>query len=164
MTFIKGHPKPEKAYSFPKGNQINKGKHNSPETEFKKGLIPWSKGKKCPQISEGRIGNKNPNWKGGITPLRNQIYKSIQYKQWRSNVFMRDDWTCQTCGTKSSGNFQPHHTPKSFSEILEKNKIKTLKQALRCKELWDINNGITLCKDCHKLTYNYFNHKQKDVG
>ena len=38
-----------------------KGKHLSPETEFKKGHIPVNKGKKMPQIS----GEKNGHWKGG---------------------------------------------------------------------------------------------------
>jgi hypothetical protein len=35
---------------------FKKGQHNSPQTEFKKGYIPWNKGKECPSI----IGNKNP--------------------------------------------------------------------------------------------------------
>ena len=26
--------------------------------------------------------------------------------------------------------------------------------------LWDINNGKTLCKECHKLTNNYLRNKK----
>jgi len=26
------------------------------------------------------------------------------------------------------------------------------RQALSCDELWDLNNGVTLCEDCHNLT------------
>ncbi len=32
--------------AFQKGNKINQGRHNSPQTEFRKGHIPWIKGKK----------------------------------------------------------------------------------------------------------------------
>ena len=27
-----------------------------------------------------------------------------------------------------------------------------LKKAFKCKELWDINNVRTLCRECHKKT------------
>lgn len=33
--------------------------------------------------------------------------------------------------------------------IIIDNEIQTLNNAKLCKELWDINNGITLCKLCH---------------
>ena len=33
--------------------------------------------------------------------------------------------------------------------------IKSLQDAINCKELWEINNGITLCPKCHQSTYNF---------
>ncbi len=36
-----------------------------------------------------------------------------------------------------------------INAILKENNITSLDQALNCQELWDISNGITLCKKCH---------------
>ena len=33
--------------------------------------------------------------------------------------------------------------------------ILTVDQALACNELWNINNGRTLCKPCHRKTDTY---------
>ncbi len=41
---------------------------------------------------------KNPNWKGGITPLVTKIRNSDKYIQWRTDVFVRDSFTCQIVG------------------------------------------------------------------
>lgn len=41
----------------------SRGKHHSPETEFKKGLTPWNKNKKPSQFS----GKNACNWRGGRT-------------------------------------------------------------------------------------------------
>jgi hypothetical protein len=51
--------------------------------------------------------------------------------------------------------------PISFSEIMKKFKIKTLKQAEKCDKLWDIKNGRLICLECHKKTDNFRgkNHK-----
>jgi hypothetical protein len=38
------------------------------------------------------------------------------------------------------------HHAKSCKE----NNITTIKQALTCKEIWSLNNGISLCYGCHK--------------
>ena len=35
-----------------------------------------------------------------------------------------------------------------------------MEKAKKCKELWDINNGETLCIACHKKTDSYANTKQ----
>ncbi len=104
--------------------------------------------------SESLKGEKCHWWRGGITSLRGKIYHSQKYHQWRSNVFQRDNWTCQTCYVRKGKELHPHHI-KSFAKILEEYNIKILEEALNCEELWDVNNGITLCKDCHKLTNNY---------
>lgn len=47
------------------------------------------------------------------------------------------------------GNLNAHHW-KEFAKIIEENNITTLEEAIDCEELWNINNGITLCKECHK--------------
>lgn len=105
------------------------------------------------RIGTTLMGERHPNWKGGITPLRNQTRKSFEYRKWISNVLIKDDFTCQKCNQRG-GKLSAHHYPKSFSEILREYNVKTLKQALDCKELWDIDNGLTLCRKCHKLTDN----------
>lgn len=113
---------------------------------FKKGKDNPNYGRKTPIV----VGDKQWNWKGGITPLVIKIRNSIQYKEWRSKIFERDNWTCQTCDKR--GGLEAHHSLKTFSQIMEEKNIKTFEQALSCRELWDLNNGVTLCIDCHQLT------------
>ena len=69
---------------------------------------------------------------------------------WRKAVFERDDYTCQMCG-KRSGNginviLHPHHI-KRFADYPE----------LR----FDVNNGITLCKECHSKVTRHEEYYEK---
>lgn len=66
--------------------KFTKGHHYSPSTEFKKGFIPWNKGKKGYTTSlRGRtrkdfIGERNPSWKGdhvGYHGLHRWIIKQL---------------------------------------------------------------------------------------
>ena len=93
------------------------------------------------------------NWQGGVTLLSNMIRKCFEYRQWRSDIFTRDDFTCQKCIIRG-GKIVADHI-KAFSIILYENKIKTMEEALNCEELWNINNGRTLCQKCHEKTENY---------
>lgn len=97
-------------------------------------------------------GEKHWNWKGGISPLAERIRRSLKYKLWRKSVYERDNYTCQKCGGYKGNRLNAHHNIKSFSLIWELNNIKTYEQAEKCAELWDVNNGITLCEECHSLT------------
>jgi len=100
------------------------------------------------KISKANRGENSGKWKGGISSLTNLIRTNFKYRQWRSDVFTRDNFTCQKCG-QWGGRLHAHHI-KSFSSILQIHEITTLGEALECEELWNINNGITLCKKCHK--------------
>jgi len=129
--------------------KVLKGKKLSEETKQKmKGRIAWNKG-----LKGFMIGEKNPNWKGGITSLSFVIRHCFEYKQWHSDIFQRDNWTCQTCGAVGC-HLEAHHK-KGFAQIIKDNNITSLIKAQSCKELWDIDNGVTLCRDCHRLTKNY---------
>jgi len=103
--------------------------------EWRKNLSLASRGKPKPWCS----GENSPNWKGGITPINVMIRSSIPYLEWVRKVFQRDNYTCQKCGIRNgcgkTVHLQAHHI-KSFAEYLE----------LR----FDVNNGLTLCLDCHK--------------
>lgn len=110
---------------------------------FKKGNPgPWL-GKKRPQIT----GKNHYLW-NGRTPIVEQIRKCIEYRQWRSDVFTRDDFTCQECGVRG-GKLHVDHI-KQFAFIVAENQIITMQQAVECSELWNLNNGRTLCVSCHR--------------
>lgn len=149
-----------KKFSKEHKDKLRKAKIGKKLTEeHKKKISNSNKGKKHleetrKKISLGHKGKNSYLWKGGITSLRGQIYNSFKYRQWRSDVFTRDDFTCQWC-RKRGNKIAADHYLKSFAQILEEYKIKTLEQALECEELWNINNGRTLCYGCHYKTDNY---------
>ncbi|MBA7589416.1 hypothetical protein ES708_31501 [subsurface metagenome] len=100
------------------------------------------------KISEANKGENSGRWKGGISSLTNLIRANFKNRQWISDVFTRDKFTCQGCG-QIGGKLNAHHI-KSFSSILQFYEITTLEEALECEELWNMNNGITYCKKCHE--------------
>lgn len=148
-------------------------------TQFKKGVKPWNFGKKDLSTSK-RMRENNPmkrtevklkssiSHKGkkltietrlkqskihkqrvqnglhnfyidGRTSKNQNLRKSMEYKVWRTLVFQRDGWTCQTCGLLG-GRLNAHH-------IRQWSKFPELR--------FEVNNGVTLCEECHRLTDSY---------
>ena len=93
---------------------------------------------------------KHWNWKGGISKIQARVRNMFRYRQWKSDVFERDKYTCQECG-KIGGYLEAHHIIR-FIDIINKYNIKTIEDSEQCEELWNINNGVTLCKKCHNET------------
>lgn len=93
-------------------------------------------------------GEKSHFWKGGKTELRKSIEHIYKYREWRRKVFERDNYTCRRCDQRG-GYLEAHHKKEMFKILLE-NSIITIEQALNCEELWDIDNGETLCLKCHE--------------
>lgn len=54
------------------------------------------------------------------------------------------------CGVNQK-HMEVHHIV-PLKNILKEFKINTIDEALLCNELWEINNGITLCRKCHTQT------------
>jgi hypothetical protein len=139
--------------SWCKGKHLLK-KHREKLSKSRIGKKPtlgrhW-KVKNVSKMSESHRGEKGSNWKGGTTLLNKRIRICFKYRQWISDIFQRDNFTCQDC-FKRGGFLEAHHKD-LFSDILKRNNIKTFEEALNCEELWNLNNGITLCKNCHNKT------------
>lgn len=104
-------------------------------------------------------GKNNIKWKGGITKLQEKIRKLPEYKSWRTAIFKRDDWTCKNCGKK--GIYLEAHHILEFNSLIKKEKISTTIAARKSLKLWDIKNGISLCKKCHNITKSkYFKNER----
>jgi hypothetical protein len=137
----------------------NKGLHGVNKQNsgsFKKGMTPWNKGKKLNKLTtelRKRLSNihklrreKSHLWKGGITKINTSIRNSLEYRLWREAVFKRDNYTCIWCGARSK---------KGKKVILNADHIKPF--ALYPELRFAIDNGRTLCKECHKKTDSYLN-------
>ena len=102
-------------------------------------------------MSESQRGIRAHNWQGGLTALHKLIRNSFEYRQWRTRGYERDSYRCVVGGISHGKKLNFDHK-KSLAAIIRENNIKTFADALLCGVLWDINNGRTLCEDCHKKT------------
>jgi hypothetical protein len=127
---------------FQKNPAWNKGKKMSPEAIENNRKAQTGKKQSIETREKHRqalLGEKNPNYIDGTSKFTAIRYADFRLKLWREQVFKRDNFICQKCLRKGLS-LEAHHI-KSWAQYPD----------LR----YDLNNGQTLCKECHKLTDNY---------
>ena len=97
---------------------------------------------KCPKCSrENQVrlrGENHPNWKGGATPQKVIDRTCLSYKEWRKEVYEKDNYLCQVCLNPKHNNLRAHHIY-NFADHPD----------LR----FNVSNGITTCAECHDNKY-----------
>lgn len=140
------------AVHFKKGHALGKGRRLTGEARQKlrearlrDGRVPYLKD--GAHHLKGKRGAQTPNWKGGVTPERQRVYASPEWKEAVKVVWQRADARCERCGkhhneARARGTFAVHHVV-SFA-VAE----------LRC----DPSNLRLLCRACH-----LFVHSRRNV-
>jgi hypothetical protein len=90
----------------------------------------------CKECSkETNRGNDHHAWNKERSQEDRLIKRQFDgYKDWRNSVFKRDEYICQCCGLTGGIYLHAHHLD-NYSEFIDKR--------------LDLENGITLCSDCH---------------
>ena len=82
-------------------------------------------------------GNNHPRWIEDRTKLKHR--PKFENRKWELAVFERDNFTCQKCGYKGRELVIHHIKPYCLFPNLR----------------FDMDNGQTLCRECHKQTDSY---------
>lgn len=94
---------------------------------------------KLPEVINKKrfVGSTHPRWIADRTKIKTR--SRYENYEWKKAVFIRDDYTCQSCGIRGGGLQADHIKPYSLFP----------------EERWNLDNGRTLCVPCHKLTPTY---------
>jgi thymidylate synthase ThyX/transposase-like protein len=106
------------------------------------GRTPWNKGKRyragwnhTPEmrrrLSEQKRGEKNPQWRGGVTKMAISIRRGVE--DLRPEILERDGYRCRLCGS-SSKQLDMHHILPVWA---------------RPDLVLDLDNIATVCHPCH---------------
>lgn len=88
-------------------------------------------------------GEDSPNWNEDLTEEQRLLARNYpEYRDWVQLVYRRDDYTCQKC-RKRGGRLNAHHI-KGYADYPE---LRT-----------DVDNGITLCEECHQIFHKSFGY------
>ena len=98
----------------------------------------------CPKCAiRNNSGENNPRWNPNLTQEEREIKRNFpEYKEWRTEVYERDNYTCQVTGIRG-GDLVVHH-------LYSYNKYYCLRTA--------IENGITVSKDIHDLFHSIYGY------
>ena len=102
--------------------------------------------KRCTECTQYSFCSKKCFYKK-LNYVRRRIRISDRYAVWRRLILARDRNRCQMCGENS--HLEVHHiTP--LWKIIRDNKLLYKNKYMKCKALWELKNGQTLCELCHE--------------
>lgn len=110
-------------------------------------------------------GRENPNYSGELDFTAS--LRSYSKSEWRPKIFERDNYTCRECGDDDGGNLHAHHiipfttirdqiimeNATDFDLNTEEGRESLLEIAKEDDRINDLENGVTLCEDCHRAEH-----------
>lgn len=97
-------------------------------------------------------GENSPRWKPNKDISERERDRSCQeYRKWRDSVFQRDHYRCRCCGGRGDRKhgIQAHHIANYSSNP---------------EVRFSIENGITLCYQCHKQFHSTYGKKNNNLS
>lgn len=123
------------------GSSLRNGRANSCGCAARKRLSDRGKAQRGPL---------SPLWNPNLTDEERRNRRSTsKVNQWRAEVLRRDEFTCQVCGKADLADLVAHHLNgyTAFSA-----------------QRFEVRNGITLCKACHKAFHLWHGWGSKTAG
>lgn len=105
----------------------------------KKDLVSGST-KSCGCWRQKQMMNNMLSYNPNLTEEERRIRRTRSSK-WSTEIKKRDRYSCQKCGFHAKKNLVAHHI-KAYWKYPDVR--------------WDLDNGITLCKSCHKMFHKTF--------
>lgn len=94
----------------------------------------------------------SPCWKGGAVSVGRRDRATFEYIQWRKSVYARDHYTCQACGAHNGD-----------GKAVELNAHHILNWNDNPSARYDVDNGVTLCSDCHTKYHSIFGKRNNTL-
>lgn len=89
--------------------------------------------------------------------VSHHLRSSSEYEEWRRKCIKRDMYMCSKCNSKEC--LHVHHIESLF-DICEKYNMD-IDKIKESEKFNDINNGITLCSNCHALEHPFVQRDEK---
>lgn len=157
-VFVPKSPKKDRRFCSVSCAVRDPSRRRARDFGFQQGNPPWNKGlryrngpmteERKRNISRARLASPGLR----VTPELERLRKCAEYKQWREQVFKRDNWTCQECGARSA---------KGERIRIHADHIKPF--ATHPEFRFDVANGRTLCEPCHRATPTWGNGSRRQL-
>jgi hypothetical protein len=95
------------------------------------------------QIALGLVGEKNPNWRGGLTEKNRQARSGWQAREWREKALQRAGMKCEKCGVAQG------HACDCCGVRIRLHVHHVLSFSKHPERRYDPVNSEVLCPKCH---------------